>query len=181
MIKKNNYHLSDFIIIAVTAALGLAVKAVITPLVHVLTGALMIPGGAVAGGFYMLFIVLAEGITGKRGAAVLTAVLQAVLVTVTGAIGSHGALSLITYTLPGIACELVFLISRHKGCCALCCFFGGMLANVAGSFAVNVALFDLSAVPLLIALCSAALSGGLGGLIANALASRIRALGILRE
>jgi ABC-type thiamin/hydroxymethylpyrimidine transport system permease subunit len=180
-VKRPCFALSDIIIVAMMAALGIAVKAIIVPLVQIVTGPLFIPGGVVAGGFYMLFLVLGEAIVGKRGAAFLVALLQAAVVTVAGSIGSHGALSLVTYTLPGIAAELVFLVSRHKGCCAPCCFAAGMAANIAGSFAVNLLLFRLPLVPLFISLCAAALSGGLGGLVAHLLARRIRALGILNR
>jgi len=178
---KGKFKLADIIIIAMTASMGIAVKSIIGPLAQIITGPLFIPGGVMAGGFYMLFLVLGEGIVAKRWTALLIALLQAVLVTVTGSVGSHGAASLLTYTLPGIAVELVFIISRHRGCCAPCCFAAGMAANVAGSLAVNIALFNLPAVPMLLSLCVAALSGGLGGLVANSLAKKIRSLGILNR
>jgi ABC-type thiamin/hydroxymethylpyrimidine transport system permease subunit len=179
--SKKGFRLSEIIIISMCAALGIAVKSIIVPLAQMVTGPLFIPGGVVAGGFYMLFLIMAGAITGKRGASLLAALIQAVLVTITGTIGSHGAASLFTYLFPGLAAELVFLISRHRGCCAICCFFACMAANVAGSFAVNFALFKLSALPLLLSLCAAALFGGLGGLLANLLAKRLRDLGILRN
>ena len=53
------------------------------------------------------------------------------------------------------------------------------MANVTGSFAVNLAIFNLSTVPLLLSFCAAGLSGGLGGLIAYAIATNVRKLGIL--
>ena len=48
-----------------------------------------------------------------------------------------------------------------------------------GSFAVNLAIFHLPFVPLMLALCTAALFGGLGGLGAYAIAKNVRKLGIL--
>ena len=108
------YKLSDFIIIAMMAGMGLAIKQVIGPLVQIITSSLYIPGGVLAGGIYMLFLVLASAITNKYGAAFLVSAVQAGIVTVTGIYGSQGVASMITYTLPGIAVELLFLITRHK-------------------------------------------------------------------
>ena len=179
--KKRYFCLSDYLIMAMLASIGIASKAIVVPLAQIITGAFFIPGGVLAGGFYMMFPVLATAIVGKRGAAFMVSLIQAVLVTITGTLGSHGAASLFTYTLAGVAVELWFLVIRHHGCCALCCFVAGMVANLAGSFAVNVAIFNLPFVPLMLSLSLAALSGGLGGLVANLLAHRIEQVGIVRK
>lgn len=180
-VKKKWFTLTDYILLAMVASMGIAIKVVIVPLAHMITGPLYIPGGVVAGGFYMMFLVLGTAVTQKIGAATLVSLIQAVLVTVTGTLGSHGAASLFTYTLPGLCVDLLFLLMRHKACCATCCFMGGVVANLAGSFAVNLAIFNLSLVPLLLSLSAAALSGGLGGLVAYAVSKQIRKLGILRR
>lgn len=176
--EKHYYKLSDYILMAMFASMGIAVKVIVVPLAHIITGPLFIPGGVVAGGFYMAFLVLGAAMTQKRGTATIIALLQAAVVTITGSLGSHGAASLFTYTLPGIAVDLLFLAIGHNGCCMLCCFFGGVVANMAGSFAVNLAIFNLSLVPLVLALSAAALSGGIGGLVAFAIASNVRKLGL---
>ncbi len=164
---------------AMVAAMGIAIKAIIVPLAQIITGPLFIPGGVVAGGFYMAFLVLGESITRKLGTATVVALIQAAVVTITGALGSHGAASLLTYTLPGIAVDLLFLIIRRRADTAISCFAGGVLANITGSFAGNLAIFNLSFIPLMLSLCAAALSGGLGGLVAHAIGSNVRKLGIL--
>lgn len=177
--SKHYFTTLDLIIIAMMASLGIAVKTIIVPLAHIITGPFFIPGGVVAGGFYMSFLVLGESLTGKKGTATLVALVQAVIVTLTGTLGSHGAASLFTYTLPGIMVDLLMLIMGHKACCTLCCFLGGIVANMTGSFAVNLAIFNLSFIPLMLSLCTAALTGGIGGLVANAIAVQIRNTGIL--
>ncbi len=171
--------LSDYVILAMLAAMGIASKVIIVPLAQVITGPLFIPGGVVAGGFFMMFIILGTAITGKLGAALLMSLVQAVLVTITGTFGSHGAASLLTYTFPGLAVEVWFFLSRHRGCCPVCCFIGGMVANVAGTVAVNLAIFNLSLIPLLLSMAVAALSGGLGGLVASSIARNLKKLEIL--
>ncbi len=177
--KRHYFSLADCLILAMLAAMGIASKVIIVPLAHLVTGPLFIPGGVLAGGFYMMFLVLGAALTKKRGAALMVALLQAALVTITGSFGSHGAASLLTYTLPGLAVEAWFFLSRHRGCCALCCFVAGMAANMAGSFAVNFVIFKLPLVPLLLSISVAALSGGLGGLVANVVTRNVEKLDIL--
>lgn len=177
--KKNKYRLADYVVIALTASMGIGIKAIIVPLTQIITSALFVPGGVLAGGFYMAFLVLGASITNKRFTATLIALTQAVLVTITGTLGSHGVASLLTYTLPGIAVDILFFLMRNNGMTAISCFFGGMAANLVGSFAVNIAIFRLSLIPLVLALATASLSGGIGGLIANGVAKSVRKLGIL--
>ena len=170
----SKFSLFNLITVALMAALGIAVKSVIVPLVHIITGPLFIPGGVVAGGIYMMFLVLAVSITGIHGAASLCGLYQGVMVLVIGVAGSHGVLSIFTYTLTGIAVDILMVLIRHKGCCMLCCFLGGMAANVTGTLLVNWAFFSLPFVPLVLSLAAAALSGGLGGLLARAITSRLQ-------
>ena len=95
MIKKliNQFSLFQLMIIALLGAMGIAVKSVITPLVHMLTGPLYVPGGVVAGGIYMLFLVLAVSLTGKRGSALLCGFCQGLMVLIIGGgrLCFHGA------------------------------------------------------------------------------------------
>jgi hypothetical protein len=176
--KRLYFKLADYILVAMMAAMGIAVKVIVTPLAQLLTGPLFIPGGVAAGGFYMLFLVLALAITGKRGTALLVALVQAVLVMVTGMLGSHGAASLLTYTLPGLAVEAVWLLVRWEQGGPVCCFVAGICANIAGSYSVNLLIFRLPTVPLLLSLAVSALSGGLGGWAAYGLAEQVRRLQI---
>lgn len=170
------FSIFNLIIIAMCAGLGIAIKPIIVPLVHIVTGPLFIPGGAVAGGLYMLFIVVAAGLVGKTGAATLTCAVQAILVIISGVPGSAGILSLVTYIMPGVMVDLLFVIIRHKGCCAFCCFLAGLVANLTGTFLTNFVFFRLPFVPLMLTLFAAALSGCLGGLIAWGVIKRLRVL-----
>ena len=156
----------DLIIISVMAALGIALKPIIVPLAHLITGPLMIPSGAFAGGLYMLWLTVGFGITGKRGTPTLIGLVQAIIVMLTGVAGSHGFMTLISYTLPGLAADAGLFLIGHKVCCRPCAFLSGLLANVAGTFAVNFIFFRLPILFLLLTLCAAAISGGIGGLIA---------------
>ncbi len=162
----SKFTMFDLVVIALTAALGIGIKPIIVPLVHIVTGPLYIPGGAAAGGFYMLWIVLAIGMTGRVGTGTLTGFTQALLVIITGAYGTHGAISIITYTLPGFAVDIGAKV-LGRGLMTPGGFFTmGMLANISGTFLSSLVFFRLPLIPLLLSLSTASLSGGLGGLIA---------------
>ncbi len=168
----------DIIIIAMMAALGIAIKAVVQPLVQIITGPLAIPGGTIAGGIYMMFIVLGYAIVRKKYTAFLICLVQAIMVMATGWFGTHGITSIVTYTLPGIGVELLFFITHLKGkknrpLSMGECFAGGIVANVIGSTMVNFVFFDLAFVPLMLMLFTSALSGSLGGLLAYSLSNQI--------
>jgi len=172
------FSLFDLIVIAIVAALGVAIKPVLVPLVQIITGPLFIPGGAIVGGFYMMWIVVGAGIVGRRGTATLIAVVQAILVIAIGIIGTHGIMSLATYILPGVAVDLFLLVTRGRAKSIMSCFFAGLAANLTGTFLTNFVFFRLPLVPLLLVLAGGALSGGLGGLIAYGVIKGIRKIKI---
>lgn len=172
----NNFTTYDLLLISMMAALGIATKPIIVPLTHIITGPLFIPGGAVAGGLYMMWIVLGGCLVNKRGAAFLVGLVQGIIVIVSGAYGTHGVASIITYTLPGLAIDLTWLLMRSKGNKLMDCFVAGMVANLTGTYLSNWMFFKLPVIPLIISLSSAALSGGLGGLIAYNISKKINLL-----
>ena len=168
------FSIYDLIVLSLMACLGIATKPLVVPLAHIITGPLFIPGGAVAGGLYMMWIVLGAGLVGKLGAATLIAAVQAIVVMAMGMLGTHGIMSIFTYILPGLAVDLVFLVTRHRGCCSGCCFAAGIAANTSGALLVNLIFFRLPMVPLVLTLSAAALSGGVGGLIAHGVMIRFK-------
>ena len=182
MLKKfiDRFSIFHLMIIALLAALGIAVKSVIVPLIHLVTASLFIPGGVIAGGIYMSFLVLSVSLTGMRGAAVFCGFCQGIMVLITGMGGNHGALSIVSYSMTGLAVDLLMLILRHKGCCNLCCFFGGMAANLTGTLIVNAAFFEMPAIPLLLSLTAGALSGGFGGLLAWTITKQLKKFGVIK-
>jgi len=170
----SKYSIFDLIFISGCAALGIAIKPVLTPLVHMITGPLFIPGGSVAGGIYMLFIVVAALVINKPFSATLTTIVQAILVVVTGVIGSHGILSLFTYILPGLVIDIIFFIFKYQSKHVLVAFLMGALANVAGTYASNLVFFRLPWIPLLLSLSAGFLFGGIGGIIAYRVSNSLK-------
>ncbi|MGI5825113.1 MAG: ECF transporter S component [Bacillota bacterium] len=176
----HRYTMFDLLIIAVMAALGIAVKPIVVPLAHMVGAPLMIPSGALAGGLYMMWMVVALGITGKYGTATLVALVQALLVLFTGVVGSHGIMSLVSYTLPGIALDLVMFLIGHRICCLPCAFLAGAVANLTGTYSVNSIFFSLPFQFLVLIMAIALLSGGIGGIIAWQLLKVLRKYKIVK-
>ena len=175
------FSVRDLVLIAAMAALGIAIKPVVVPLAHLVSTPLMIPGGALAGGLYMMWIVVAFGLTGKRGTATLVGIVQAILVMISGVSGSHGAMSLVSYTMPGLLVDTVFLVLRRGIDSLPLAMLAGLLANLAGTVCVNIIFFSLPIVPLLLSLCVAAFSGGVGGVVSWLLLSALKKYGVGRR
>lgn len=169
----SRFTVYELIIIPLTAALGLATKPVIVPLTHLITGPLFIPGGAVAGGFYMMWIVLGASLVRKRGSATLIALTQGLIVMLTGSFGTHGVISIISYGLPGFMVDIVFLLFRRNFRSTTDFFTAGVIANISGTYLSNLVFFRLPLLPLVLSLSTGALSGGLGGLVAYLIYKRI--------
>ncbi|MFI3237464.1 MAG: ECF transporter S component [Lachnospiraceae bacterium] len=172
--KLRMFSVFDLIVIALMSGLGLAMKPIIVPLIHIITGPLFIPGGAVAGGFYMLWIMLAMGIVKKKGTCALVGIVQGIMVITMGSIGSHGIASLLTYALPGVFAEIPFLFSKDKKFNMLHFLFAGVFANLAGTYGSNLVFFNLPLIPLFVSLSAASVSGALGGMISFNISNKLQ-------
>jgi len=147
MFKLAKFTSRDLLYIAVMSALGLAIKPVVTPLVHLISAPLMIPGGSLAGGLYLLWMVLLICLVRKSGAALLMGIAQALVMVGLGYFGSHGALSLISYTSP--VTHVILCVS----------------ANMTGAMVVAWLLMRITLLATLLSLTAAAISGIIGGIL----------------
>jgi len=167
------YSSQDLLYIAILSALGFAIKPIVTPLVHIISAPLMIPGGSLAGGFYMMWLALAVVMVNKPGAAFLVGLVQAIVMISLGYFGNHGAVSLISYTLPGVAAEIAAFMFRKKDSLAaqtsIC-----TAANIIGALIVTILIMRLALIPLLISIIAAAISGISGGIISFFLIKKLK-------
>jgi hypothetical protein len=168
--KRRFFSTLDLILIAGFAGAGIAVKPFVSTLIHIVSTPLMIPGGSLAGGLYMLWPIMARITTGRTGSATLVGIIQAVVVLLTGIPGSQGVVSLVSYILPCIAIDLIFLAKEN----VLASFFAGIASNLIGVFVVNFFFFKLPIYFLLLVFFISALSGGIGGLIAWGIGKKIK-------
>lgn len=162
------FSIYDLMIISIMAAIGIAIKPIVVPIAHIVGSAIMIPGGPMAGGLYMMWLVLGFSITGKYFTSSMIGLVQAIIVMFLGLPGSHGVFSLITYTMPGVSIDLLMFILLSLFKCdfnnviSIC---AGTIANITGTFFVNMVLLHLPFGFLLLTLTVSAVSGGIGGLL----------------
>ncbi|MDZ7330621.1 MAG: ECF transporter S component [candidate division KSB1 bacterium] len=168
----NKISTLDAVFIALMAACGLALKPIIGPLFKLIGSAFLIPSGSLAGAVYMIWPSLAILIVRHIGAATLVGIIQGIIVLVTGIYGSHGILSLLTYTVPGIVIDLVYWLIRgfrYRWLMFLPAAFG----NAAGSAIVGIILMHIPLLPLILGLIPAFIFGGIGGLLSLLLYSAL--------
>ncbi len=166
------YSSQDLLYIAILSALGLAVKPIIIPLIHLISAPLMIPGGSLAGGFFMMWIALAIAIVRKPGAGLLVGITQAIVIVSLGYFGNHGAVSLLSYTLPAVSAELIAILYKNKGNLfaqvSIC-----TSANITGALIVTLLIMRLALIPLLISLVAASISGIIGGILSFSILKKL--------
>ncbi len=167
------YSTFDLIMIAILAALGLGTKQIVRPVIEIFTRILVIPGGALAGGFYMLWLVLAKRLVPKFGSGIFFGIVQALVVLILP-FGSHGIFTFITYSLPGLAIDLIELLNRKNKNGLLFSVIDGAAANLVGSVAVSIFIFDMPIEIMLFVIALALLSGNIGGIIAYLIMKQIQ-------
>lgn len=163
----------DLLYIAIFSAMELAIKPIVTPLVHLVSAPLMIPGGSLAGGLYMMWLGLSIAIVKKPGTATIIGLVQAIVVLSLGYFGNHGAVSLISYTMPGVVADLIAIFIKRKSTVQAQALIITM-ANVTGTFIVTVLIMRLATIPLLIALSSSIISGIFGGILSYLLLKKLK-------
>jgi ABC-type thiamin/hydroxymethylpyrimidine transport system permease subunit len=158
----------DLVLTSLFSSVGIATKNIIHPLIAIITGPLYIPTGAVSGGLYMMWPVIAFGLIRKTGAASMVSLTQAFL-SLLLPYGNFGPLSFVIYLAPGLAIDAFFLLWRHKACCSACCICACSIGNVVGTLLVGAIVLFLPVVVLAFLAVVAAISGCIGGILANLL------------
>ncbi|MFA7398110.1 MAG: ECF transporter S component [Candidatus Bathyarchaeia archaeon] len=180
--KQNNSNLKiatiDLVLMAMFASLGLATKNILYPLIGPLIGAIYVPTGSVTGGLYMMWPVMAFGLIRKTGTATMVSLIQATISLVLP-YGNFGALSFLIYLGPGVAIDGFYLIIRHKACCLGCCMIASSIANVVGTLLVGSLVLFLPTIVLTFLIVVAAISGLIGGFIANLILARLSKIGFI--
>ncbi len=167
------YSTQDLLYIAIFSAIGLAIKPIISPIVHLISTPLMIPGGSLVGGLYMMWLTLAIVIVQKPGAGFLVGLIQAIVMISLGYFGSHGAVSLISYTIPGLIADIIAYFLKQKDSILshiLICTF----ANITGTFIVTVLLMRLPFIPIIISTFFGSISGIIGGCLSYSLFQKLK-------
>jgi len=126
----------------------------------------------------MMWLSLAMAVTGKFGTGILVGIVQAVVMITLGYFGSHGAVSLISYSLPGMIAEIMGLVFRNRSKLAFhtwSCTF----ANISGALVVTLLVMRLPVLPLVISSLAAAISGIIGGILSWKLYNKLIKFGLV--
>jgi len=169
-------RLRDLIFLALCCDLGLFSKRLIAPAANLITDHLRIPGG-IGTSFSLMFLIVAAELLPFFGCGTLMGFVQSMLAYSIGMVGSMGALAPIGYIVPGLVIDVVFFISR-KGKFSLetRTVSANILAAVSAALTANVIVFHLRGPILLLYACVSMCSGALFGLLAAALAKRLKPL-----
>jgi energy-coupling factor transport system substrate-specific component len=173
------FRINELLIIAILSAIGLCIKPIVSPLTHIISSPLMIPGGSISGGIYMSWLVLAKLIIPRTGSSLLVGVTQGILVIMLGFFGNHGIYSIVTYGLPGLAIELICLILKKRN--ILNSIIYCIAANLTGSALISVIIFRLPTVAMIIALSMSIISAIAGAFLAWSIYRELIKLKIIRE
>jgi ABC-type thiamin/hydroxymethylpyrimidine transport system permease subunit len=176
-LPKSNLKIAtkDLALIALFASLGIATKTIIRPIIGPVAESIDVPGGGIIGGLYMMWPVMAYGLIRKHGVATATSLIQALIASLMP-YGNFGLYTFPIYLAPGLAIDSFLLITRHKACCLVCCASATAIANAVGTALVCILILHSPWVFLSFFVVVAAISGGVGGFIANTVLTRIASL-----
>jgi hypothetical protein len=172
------YTVRDMVFIALLAALGIAIKPLVVPLIRVVAVPLGLPGGSLIGGVYMMWLILGHAFTGKRWAATLVGVVQAALAWVTGAPGPQGPWMLAIYMAPGVAADLVMRLNPASvfGLSPAVAMLAGAAANATGVVLMCFIVYRIPFPVLTLSMAVGAVSGSIGGVFACIIHRRVSAI-----
>lgn len=177
------YTARDLVFIAILAALGIAIKPLVVPVIRVVAIPLGLPGGSLIGGIYMMWLILGHAFTGKPWAATLVGVVQAGLAWVTGVPGPQGPWMLLIYMAPGVAADLVLRLGPAGGprLPLGLAMLAGAAANAAGVVLMCYMVYRIPLPVLVLSMGVGAISGSIGGVFACAIYRRSAAIARSRD
>ena len=172
-LSLKHLNLRAWLFMALCCDLGFFSKKLISPVAHLITGFLHIPGG-VSTSFSLMFLVIAASLIPVFGCAALMGAVQSMLALFFGMPGSMGLLAPIGYILPGLAIDLILYISRKMTNSSCPGIMPAMIvSSVTACLTATVIVYRLRGIVLLLYVFVSAASGSLCGILAVSLVSRL--------
>ncbi|HHY38027.1 MAG TPA: ECF transporter S component [Clostridia bacterium] len=185
-------NLRDMTLLAIIAALSIVLKPYLRIPFGFIQTTLGIPVGAIIGGLYMFWPVLAGRFVPKAGAVFLVCLLQGFLAIATGFTGLLGNMAFFSYLAPGIVIEsLYFILDKTQRTrptepqqatrigartSLIALILAGGIGNVAGAATNALLFFVIRGSAFTFALISSFVTGAAGGWLAYLVAERVPAL-----
>ena len=156
---------------ALCLTFGLFAKKIIAPFTNVITDFIRLPGGGAATAFSLMFIVVATGVVRWRYAGTVCGLVQGLLALFLGMSGYQGAMAVITYTLPGVAIDVVRWLMKDRSWVYFTA--ANFTANVISAVGSNLLVFRFHGRLLLLWLLVAGCFGVAAGLLGAAVHERL--------
>ena len=173
-LSLKHLNLRAWLFMALCCDLGFFSKKLISPVAHLITGFLHIPGG-VSTSFSLMFLVIAAALMPTFGCAALMGAVQSMLALFLGMTGRMGLLAPIGYILPGLAIDLILFafrkITNHTSAGII---LASIAASVTACLTTNMLVYRLWGIVLLLYVFVSAVSGALCGVLAVSLVNRLR-------
>ena len=161
--------------------LGLFVKRFISPVTNLVTDLVRMPGGGVAGGICMSFLVLGAAMSHRRWAGSYIGFMQGLLALAFGLSGYQGIFSLVTYTIPGVVTDVTRILWRGAKNNNAFFILTTCMANVSTAFMSNALVFHFHGLTFMLWVALAASAGLLGGFISSVLYKRLQLFYIRKD
>ena len=160
---------------AFLAAMGVFSKRIFAAPFNFITDLVYVPGGSLAGGISMLFLMFGKLLIPKRSTASMMAFTQAVVALGMGMSSFLGLWLLVAYTIPGIVIDVFMALPFLQNLpLRFRAQVGCGLAVMAGAFSTNSAFFRLDFAPMVLFYLIGFCSGAVGGYLAWYAYGRLR-------
>jgi ABC-type thiamin/hydroxymethylpyrimidine transport system permease subunit len=182
--RRYYFSTRDLLMMAVLAALGGVASTYIQTLANAVHAALGFPGATqTLAGLHVVWILLAVGLTGKRGAGTVTGIAKGAVEFLSG--NTHGILIVLIDVVAGILVDLGLLPFRNKNSYPAYAVAGGLAAAsnvwVFQAFAsIPTDVLTMSAI-LVVSVVSFASGVLLAGVLGKVLLDSLRRAGVVRD
>jgi hypothetical protein len=151
---------------------GMCAKKTVSTFANVITDFFRIPGGSLATGFSLAFLIFGTSLVPLPGSGTLMGIVQGMLSLILGMSGYQGAFCILTYMIPGITIDFCNKVIKKRSTSyfVITC----SISNVVCSLFSNVLIFHLKGSAFILWVLMATVSGIMAGTIAKILDERLK-------
>jgi hypothetical protein len=176
-VPASREEIRTLVAMALCVVLGLFVKRLVSPATGLVADLVRMPGGGISGGIGMGLLTLGASLARRRWAGTLMGLLQGALALALGLSGYQGFFALATFSVPGLAIDLVRWAWGDARGRAGFFLVATSAASASSALASSLLVFHFTGTALLLWVALAASAGLVGGGLAGLLHGRLRRLG----
>lgn len=151
---------------------GMCAKKAVSPFTNIITDFFRIPGGSLATGFSLAFLIFGTLLVPLPRAGTLMGTVQGLLSLILGMSGYQGVFCILTYMIPGITIDFCNKVikKRSKGYFVITCCISNMVCSIFS----NMLIFHLKGGAFILWVLMASVSGIMAGTTAKILDERLK-------